>query len=73
MFFPSKEEVNRIKQNYQTGDRVELVFMDDSQAPPIGTKGTVRFVDDAGTIHVSWDTGSSLGVTYPEDKCKKIK
>ena len=34
------------------GDRVELVHMDDPQAPPVGTCGTVTGVDDMGTIHV---------------------
>lgn len=47
--------------------------MDDVQAPPIGTKGTVKGVDDIGSIMVSWDNGSSLSVVYGEDKCKKIK
>ena len=38
-----------------------------------GDKGTVNHVDDAGTIFVSWDCGSGLGVAYGEDKIKKIK
>ena len=38
-----------------------------------GCRGTVRFVDDMGTIHVSWDIGSSLGVVYGEDACKVTK
>ena len=47
--------------------------MDDPQAPPIGTKGTVTHVDDIGTIHVAWDNGSSLGVAYGVDFCRKTK
>ncbi len=47
--------------------------MDDIQAPPIGTKGTVRHVDDIGTIHVGWDTGSGLGVVFGEDIIKVLK
>ena len=31
-----------------------------------GDKGTVTSVDDMGTIHVSWDSGSSLGVVFGE-------
>ena len=69
--FPNKEIVDKIKAEYPTGTRVELVSMDDMQAPPIGTKGTVNTVDDTGTIHVSWDSGSSLGIVYGEDECKK--
>ena len=38
-----------------------------------GCRGTVRFVDDMGTIHVNWDIGSSLSVVYGEDACKVIQ
>ena len=47
--------------------------MDDIQAPPIGTLGTVKHVDDIGTIHVSWDTGSGLGVVFGEDIVRILK
>ena len=53
MRFPSKETVERLRSRYPAGTRVELVRMDDPQAPPTGTKGTVRGVDDAGNILVS--------------------
>lgn len=49
-----------------------LSFMDDIQAPVIGTKGTVIGVDDIGSIMVSWDTRSSLSVVYGEDLCRRI-
>lgn len=54
------------------GCRVELVSMDDPQAPAPGTQGTVRFVDDTATIHVRWDNGSGLGVAFGADVCRKI-
>ena len=38
-----------------------------------GARGTVKCVDDMGTIHVRWDCGSSLGVVYGEDSCRIIK
>ncbi len=72
MKFPSKDIVERVRKEYPKGTRVKLVKMDDCQAPPIGTKGTVRGVDDTGSIMVSWDNGSSLNVIYGEDICKKI-
>lgn len=71
--FPSRETVERIRTQYPAGCRVELVKMDDMQAPPIGTKGTVIGVDDIGSILVSWDNGSSLHVVYGEDICRKIQ
>jgi len=72
MFFPSRDIVERVKKEYPAGTRVELVRMDDFQAPPIGTKGTVKGVDDTASIMVSWDNGNSLNVVYGEDKCRKI-
>ena len=70
--FPSRETVERIRAQYPVGCRVELLKMDDIQAPPIGTKGTVTGVDDIGSIMVSWDNGSTLHIVYGEDICRKI-
>ena len=64
MRFPSKETVERIRKEYPVGARVELVQMNDPQAPPVGTKGTVRGVDDIGSIMVAWDNGCGLSVAY---------
>jgi len=70
--FPSRETVERIRAQYPVGCRVELIKMDDIQAPPIGNKGTVTGVDDIGSIMVSWDNGSTLHIVYGEDICRKI-
>ena len=67
-----QETLDSLRKEYPKGTRVELVKMKDLQAPPIGTKGTVKGVDDMGSIMVSWDNGSSLNVVYGEDICKKI-
>ena len=60
MRFPSKEVVERLR-------------MDDPQAPPIGTQGTVLGVDDIGSIMVAWHNGSGLSVAFGEDLCRKVK
>ena len=73
MRFPTRDEVNRLREMYPKGTRVELLEMDDIQAPPIGTKGTVRYVDDAAGIGVDWDNGSSLSVIYGVDRIKKLE
>lgn len=73
MRFPNKETVDRIRREYPTGTRVVLVKMDDAQAPPIGTKGTVTGVDDTGSLLMRWDTGSGLNVVYGEDIVRKIE
>lgn len=68
----SKETLQVLRECYPTGTRVELVQMDDPQAPPVGTEGTVRGVDDMGSIMVAWDNGCGLSVVYGEDVCRKI-
>ena len=68
----SKEALQSLRERFPQGTRVELVKMDDPQAPPIGTKGTVKGVDDIGSIMVAWDSGGSLNVVYGEDICRKI-
>lgn len=72
MKFPSREIVERIRREYPAGTRVELVRMDDSQAPPVGTKGTVKGVDDTGSLLMRWDNGSGLNVVYGEDIVRKV-
>ena len=68
----SKEALQALRERYPKGTRVELVQMDDAQAPPVGTKGTVRGVDDMGSIMVAWDNGSGLNVVYGVDICRKV-
>ena len=69
MGFPRKDIVDGVKKQYPAGTRVELTCMNDFQAPPLGTKGTVIGVDDTGSILVNWDNGSHLNVVYGEDSC----
>jgi hypothetical protein len=49
MRFPNDKELKELREHYPAGARVELVEMNDPQAPPVGTKGTVIGVDDAGS------------------------
>lgn len=72
MRFPSRQIVEDLRKQYPNGTRVELVQMDDIQAPPPGTKGTVTGVGDTGSLMVSWDNGSGLNVIYGEDIVRKI-
>lgn len=68
----SKERLQALRERFKPGTRVELLKMDDVQAPPIGTRGTVIGVDDIGSIMVNWDNGSGLSVAYGEDECKVV-
>ena len=71
--FPSRETVERVRKMYPKGTRVELIQMNDpySRLKP-GDRGTVRFIDDAATVFVDWDSGSGLGIVYGEDQVKKL-
>ena len=67
-------QLEQLRKEYPIGTRVELIHMDDPYNRKLvpGCKGTVISVDSIGTIHVAWDCGSSLGVAYGEDGCRKI-
>ena len=74
MAFPRKEIVEAVCARYPVGTRVELVSMNDpySKLKP-GDRGTVKSVDDTGTVFVSWDCGSGLGVVYGEDRIRMLE
>ncbi len=69
----SSEQLRRLREQYPAGCRIELLQMDDPQAPPIGTRGTVIGVDDIGSIMVRWDNGCGLSVAWGEDLCRRVR
>jgi hypothetical protein len=68
----NRKRVKVLREQYPSGCTVELVSMDDEHAPPAGTKGEVMHVDDTGTIHVIWQTGSTLGVIPGLDMVRRM-
>lgn len=62
------EEVEKIKKLFPVGTRVRLIQMDDSQAVPSGTLGTVDHIDDDGQLHMKWDNGRTLALIYGVDQ-----
>lgn len=65
--FLDEESVQRIKDQYPAGTRVVVDWMDDPRPVAPGTKGTVKHVDDIGTIHCVFDNGRSLGLVPGAD------
>lgn len=61
-FLRLEREAKRYKEQYPKGTRLELISMEDPQAVPPGTRGTVQFVDDIGSIHMNWDNGRTLAL-----------
>lgn len=72
MTLPTKETVEMLRSGYPNGTRVRLVKMNDLQAPPVGTEGTVVGVDGIGSLIMLWDNGSGLNVLYGVDEVEKI-
>ena len=72
MKYPGRDIIEKLKQQYPVGTRVILRKMDDCQAPPIGTKGTVQGVDDAASLLVKWDNGCGLNVVYGVDEVENL-
>ena len=72
MQFPNKETVARVRAQFPPGTRVQLLEMDDPQAPPVGMKGTVRWVDDTASQCVEWDNGSSLNAIYGQARVRSV-
>lgn len=68
-----RQQIEMLKENYPKGTRIKLLYMSDIQAPTNGTCGTVKSVDDMGTIHVGWDNGSNLGLVIGEDKFERVQ
>ena len=45
---------------------------DDPHPVEPNTRGTVKFVDDMGTLHCDFDNGRQLGVVPGEDSFRKL-
>lgn len=72
--FLDEEIVNDIKERYPEGTRIVLDYMGEDPHPiEPGTRGTVRHVDDIGTVHVDFDNGRRLGLVPGEESFHKLK
>ena len=65
--------IEKIREMYPEGTQIILQEMRGESQMPYGLKGTVKFVDDAGQIHMSWENGSSLALNIDEDTFEKIE
>jgi len=72
-FEAERRFAQRMKNNYPVGTRLELISMNDPYSPvEPGTRGTVAYVDDIGSIGMKWDNGRSLSLIPGEDYAVKI-
>ena len=70
---PSREQIERLRKRYPIGATVKLISMEDAQSPPPGTLGKIHGVDDAGSILVAWQNGSSLSLIPDVDSFRIVK
>lgn len=68
-----RNQVERLRREYPAGTKVELHSMAGETQMPSGLTGSVLFVDDIGSIHVSWENGSSLALIPGEDEFQVIQ
>lgn len=69
----SRGRIEFYKEHYPAGTRVQLDSMGDDPRPvPSGSKGTVVFVDDTGTVFAEFDNGRLLGICPEVDSFHKI-
>lgn len=73
VYHAMEKKVQRIREEYPPGTRLQVDHMDDPYKPiPPGTQGTVDFVDDAGQIHMLWEGGRTLALIPGIDRFHKI-
>lgn len=66
-------QAQRYKETYPPGTRIMLLGMTDDPNPiESGTRGTVKIVDDIGTLHCDFDNGRSLGVVPGVDSFRTL-
>ena len=73
MTLAERQRVASTKLNYPPGTSLELIEMGDDPRPVAsGTRGTVKVVDDMGSIHMQWDNGRTLALIPGEDRFRKL-
>ena len=73
MQFPSKSYLEQLRKKYPVGIKLQLISMRNEKYPVLpGTVGEVTHIDDAGSIHMRWENGSSLSLIPEVDSFKAV-
>lgn len=72
--FCTPDALEELKRTFLPGDQVRLLETMSKEPMPVmaGSLGKVIGVDDIGSIHVSWDCGSSLALIPGLDHFEKV-
>lgn len=69
MLIKSEEQMIYKEAYHLLGKRIKLIKMLEDPLPiEKNTLGTINYIDDIGTIFVTWDNGRSLGLIPGVDK-----
>ena len=73
MQFPSKSYLEQLRRQYPKGTKLQLLSMRNEKYPVLpGTVGEVTHIDDAGSIHMRWENGSSLALIPEIDSFQTV-
>ena len=68
-----RRKAEYLKKEYPPGTRIVLKSMGDDPRPILsGMHGTVKVVDDIGTVHCKFDSGRNLGLIDGEDDFRAL-
>ena len=73
MQFPSESYLKQLRKKYPVGPKLQLLSMRNEKYPILpGTVGAVTHIDDAGSIHMRWENGSSLALIPEIDSFQTV-
>ena len=73
MQFPSKSYLEQLRKQYPKGTKLQMITMRNEKYPvPSGTIGEVTHIDDAGSIHMRCENGSSLALIPEIDSFQTV-
>lgn len=73
MKFPNKAYLENLRKQYPVGTKIQLISMRNEKYPVLpGTVGEVTHIDDAGSIHMRWENGSSLALIPEIDSFQTV-
>ena len=73
MKLPNKCYLEQLRKQYPVGTKIQLISMRDEKYPVLpGTIGEVTHIDDAGSVHMKWENGSSLALIPEVDSFKVV-
>ena len=69
----NRHMAEQYRKTHPPGTRIVLLDTSETLQPvPIGTRGTIKYIDDQSQLHMKWDNGRTLAVVPEEDTFRKL-